>query len=134
MSTEPDRHMDFPLDSLLPTLRRLASQQVPHAERLLRQIEESPNLRWADLPRGDQAIIQGWSLHLVGMLNRLNSHLQRVKSVVFEASRLEKDNPCLSPSDFIRLAEHHSQQGLPERANAFRLAAALRTPAPKSSG
>ncbi|MBN1475594.1 hypothetical protein JXA47_02470 [Candidatus Sumerlaeota bacterium] len=123
--------MDFPIASLKPTLERLDRQGVPHARRFLSLLEENPDIRWSDLPSGDRAIIQGWSLHLVGMLNRLNAQLQRVKSVVVQASRLERENPHLTPEALNRLAEHHGQEGNTDKANAFRLAAALRTPTSK---
>lgn len=125
--------MNFPLDSLRPTLERLAARQVPHAARLLALIEANPGMSWNDLDKGDRAIIQGWSLHLVGLLNRLHLQLQRVKSVVLLASQIEKDNPLLGRDDLLRIADHHSGRGDLDRANAFRLAAALRTPAPTRS-
>ena len=120
--------MDFPLSSLKPTLKRLVEKNVPHAERLLRMIEENPKMRWRDLGETDRAIVQGWSLHLVGLLNRLHGQLQRVKRVVVLASRIEKNNCYLSRDDLLRIAEHHSQSQEADKANAFRLAAALRTP------
>jgi hypothetical protein len=123
--------MDFPIASLKPTLERLVKQGVPHAKRFLTMLEENPSVRWTELSSGDRAVIQGWSLHLVGMLNRLNAQLQRVKSVVVQASRLERDNPHLPPEALSRLAEHHGQEGDSDKANAFRLAAALRTPTSK---
>jgi hypothetical protein len=129
MSNKP---MDFPLESLKPTLRRLTDKEVPHASRLLDMIERNPHMRWSDLGDADQAIIQGWSLHLVGLLRRLHDQLQRVKRVVVEASQIEKDNPYLSRDALTRIADHHGQSGDPDRANAFRLAAALRTPAPSN--
>jgi precorrin-6B methylase 2 len=95
-------------------------------------IEINPQLRWSDLEENDRAIIQGWSLHLVGLLKRLHGQLQRVKEVVVEASTIEKQNQFLSRDDLLRIAEHHSHAGEPNRANAFRLAAALRTPAPSN--
>ena len=126
-------NMDFPLESLKPTLKRLHQKSIPHAGRLLEMIEENPDLRWADLESEDQAIIQGWSLHLVGLLKRLHSQLLKVKGVVVEASTIEKQNRFLSREDLIRIAEHHSGDGDADRANAFRLAAALRTPTPSKA-
>jgi hypothetical protein len=123
-----EKRIDFPLQGLKPTLRRLRDRNVPHAARLLAVIEANPGLSWRDLDAGDRAIIQGWSLHLVGLLNRLHIQLQRVKAVVVLASDIEKSTPHLTGEDLLRLAEHHSQRGDGERANAFRLAAALRTP------
>jgi hypothetical protein len=127
-------NMDFPLESLKPTLKRLVEKKVPHAERILAMIESQPSMRWLDLDQGDRAIIQGWSLHLVGLLNRLHVQLQRVKKVVVLASEIEKTNRFLSREDLLRLGEHHSLAGEPDKANAFRLAAALRTPASTVSG
>ncbi|NUP90318.1 MAG: hypothetical protein HUU25_10940 [Candidatus Sumerlaeia bacterium] len=124
-----DKPADFLLISLRDTLARLHERGVPHAGRLLDMIATNPELRWSELDAGDRAIVQGWSLHLVGMLNRLHSQLQRVSDVVQQASRIERANPRLSSGDLLRLGEHHSQAGRPDKANAFRLAAALRTPA-----
>jgi hypothetical protein len=123
------RPTDFPLRTLIPTLKRLAERNVPHAARLLRVIENNQDMRWTDLDESDRVIVQGWSLHLVGLLNRLHAQLQRVKTVVLQASEIEKNTNHLTRDELLRIAEHHGAVGETERANAFRLAAALRTPA-----
>lgn len=121
--------LDFPLDSLKPSLERMVERQVPHSGRILALINQTPGMKWTDLCESDQAIVRGWSLHLVGMLRRIHGQLVQVKSIVAEASHVEKTNAFLSSDDLVRIAEHHAASGRANRANVFRLAAALRTPA-----
>lgn len=119
-------NFDFPLESLIPTLRRMTAHEVPHAQRFLRLIENNPDMTWAELHHTDQAIIQSWSLHLVGLLANLNDQLKRIREVVTGAAEIERNSCFLSQVDLLRLAVHHEEQGDEDRANAFRLAAAMR--------